>query len=1470
MLRNHTKRIILLLVISLFFSVLIFAGPNENAGIRFDLDATTYGNQNDTTMAAPSVGDYIRLDVYAIDVHNLDTYEFEVIYNHNQLDFITATPTNPITYEPNILTTNGGTALGWMIDISTPGVLSIAYTLTGTDTLEAPEGEGLIADIVFQALTTTQGFLTFGDVYYHDSFDVIDFITDKGIAILFECGNVAGTVTGSDTGEPIEGAIVSIENASDSTGSNGTYFLEFIPVGIHDITCTSEGYYDAADVVEVLDGQTVTYDFVLEPQYGNLDGTVTSSTTGEPIEGALITATSQGRVEYTGFTDADGYYIIDSMLVSELVGNYTVTCDAGDTYLLGEETDVVIESGDTTTVDFVLAPPIVWEYSGNLVGPIDADRLPNGNTLITDFFGGCVIEVTTDGTTVWQYWYSSMFGTDAERLPNGNTLIATCCNPDRIIEVTPEGTIVWQYTNVSSPYDVERLSNGNTLITDYDYDNNHIFDVTPDGTIVWEYQPNCYNVMDAERLPNGNTLISTGCGVIEVTPDGTIVWEYTNVSLANAAERLINGNTLIADNYNHRVIEVTPDSTIVWEYNINGSAYPAYPYDVECLPNNNILIAEIDSGRVIEVYRPAITDTIPPYVTVDIPNGGEVWTVGQSHQIQWYADDNIAICSDSVFYSTDNGVNWVFIEAHLGNPQTCTWTIPDTPSEQCLVKVVVYDWGGNSASDESDAVFTIETDTSPPTVEVIVPNGGEIWEASEQVTITWVADDNVDVVCDSIYYSINNGVDWIFITSHTGNPQTYSWQVPNTPSDQCLVKVKVFDANDNCAEDISDAVFTIETDTPPTVEVIVPNGSESWGTFEWHIITWTADDNAGIACDSVYYSINDGVDWIFIASHTGNPQTHYWQVPNTPSDQCLVKVKVVDLGENCAEDISDGNFTIFYQEPPPLTYAVVIKQSTYNNLDWQVVADELIARYQGQLFIWNSSLNEVQNDVATFQPTHIGFVCELSTASPGFVQNSVWPFTRALDSDVYCDAVWGIITGYNAEDALNLVTGPTGFDVKTVLGGTGSCDLSYYTQGIGTSECTYGEYYVKNPDSLETTTHTDGPTDRTEWLVTMINEGIDIFNYDPVDIFYTSGHANYNEWQLHYPSSGLEGYFWSSNGQVYGDPYTGSNININSDNPKIYFGLGNCYIGKIINGSCMAPSWIHTGGAYQYTGYVIPEGITSHQHGGTKAYFYRVARNYTWAESFFLANIALKFDMINGTPGAVPPDLNGSALYGDPGMQVKMSNEGIFQQPLFTSELFINEGTEKDTVTFKITMNRQGKPGYDGKWGNRHPAIILPFRVEDVEIIYTNAMAVVVEDNFALMYIWHQGQYPLAQGETREVVFTCNSLVGVDEPIIPSEFAKVVLYQNYPNPFSGVRGKSGNPQTTISYTLPKSTKVSLSIYNIKGQLVETLVDEVQQAGYYSVIWNGKNDKNEGVSSGIYFYRITAGDFTDTKKCIILK
>lgn len=94
---------------------------------------------------------------------------------------------------------------------------------------------------------------------------------------------------------------------------------------------------------------------------------------------------------------------------------------------------------------------------------------------------------------------------------------------------------------------------------------------------------------------------------------------------------------------------------------------------------------------------------------------------------------------------------------------------------------------------------------------------------------------------------------------------------------------------------------------------------------------------------------------------------------------------------------------------------------------------------------------------------------------------------------------------------------------------------------------------------------------------------------------------------------------------------------------------------------------------------------------------------------------------------------------------------------------------------------------------------------------------------------------------------------------IPLEFR---LEQNYPNPF--------NPFTTIRYEIPKQTKVTLKIYNILGQVVKTLVDEVQAPGKKSVQWNSRNNAGNQVASGVYFYRILAGSFIQTKKLILLR
>lgn len=88
------------------------------------------------------------------------------------------------------------------------------------------------------------------------------------------------------------------------------------------------------------------------------------------------------------------------------------------------------------------------------------------------------------------------------------------------------------------------------------------------------------------------------------------------------------------------------------------------------------------------------------------------------------------------------------------------------------------------------------------------------------------------------------------------------------------------------------------------------------------------------------------------------------------------------------------------------------------------------------------------------------------------------------------------------------------------------------------------------------------------------------------------------------------------------------------------------------------------------------------------------------------------------------------------------------------------------------------------------------------------------------------------------------------------------LSQNYPNPF--------NPTTTISYGIKKDNRVRLTIYNLLGQKVRTLVNASQPAGNYKVIWNGRDKNNQQVSNGIYIYRITSGNFVKTKKMILLK
>ena len=88
------------------------------------------------------------------------------------------------------------------------------------------------------------------------------------------------------------------------------------------------------------------------------------------------------------------------------------------------------------------------------------------------------------------------------------------------------------------------------------------------------------------------------------------------------------------------------------------------------------------------------------------------------------------------------------------------------------------------------------------------------------------------------------------------------------------------------------------------------------------------------------------------------------------------------------------------------------------------------------------------------------------------------------------------------------------------------------------------------------------------------------------------------------------------------------------------------------------------------------------------------------------------------------------------------------------------------------------------------------------------------------------------------------------------------LRQNFPNPF--------NPETEIRFQLPNASRVGIKIFNVLGQNIRTLVDARYQAGYHSVRWDGTDRNGKLAASGIYFYQLQAGTFSQLKKMILLR
>ena len=122
--------------------------------------------------------------------------------------------------------------------------------------------------------------------------------------------------------------------------------------------------------------------------------------------------------------------------------------------------------------------------------------------------------------------------------------------------------------------------------------------------------------------------------------------------------------------------------------------------------------------------------------------------------------------------------------------------------------------------------------------------------------------------------------------------------------------------------------------------------------------------------------------------------------------------------------------------------------------------------------------------------------------------------------------------------------------------------------------------------------------------------------------------------------------------------------------------------------------------------------------------------------------------------------------------------------------------------------------------------------------------------------------FRVLDGVIIDVSSGANPIVGVEVGSMKGIPKVCSLEQNIPNPF--------NPSTSIGYRLPEAGRVKLVVYNVLGQVVRVLVDDVHDAGFYTVVWDGKDNMGRGVASGVYGYRMTSGDFTYWRKMVFLK
>jgi zinc protease len=441
--------------------------------------------------------------------------------------------------------------------------------------------------------------------------------------------------------------------------------------------------------------------------------------------------------------------------------------------------------------------------------------------------------------------------------------------------------------------------------------------------------------------------------------------------------------------------------------------------------------------------------------------------------------------------------------------------------------------------------------------------------------------------------------------------------------------------------------------------------------------------------------------------------------------------------------------TSAYADSTGADYAVVVSDATHKGADWARVVETLIEKHRGNKLIYESSPEELLDQLKRLHPRYTCFVVKPTEATRSFVSD-VHKLTRKYDGDPYTDTIWGILTGYDAANALRIAEHNSPLIVRKVASGT-EVALEMCEEGVWYCELVQNKMVQKKRDGRPE--QLKGPSDTTETLVKALNE------YG-ADLFVTSGHATERDWSIGYRYR--NGQFRSGAGQLYGLDTTGRRHEINSPNPKVYMPVGNCLMGHIDGPDAMALAWMNDAGVHQMIGYTVSTWY-GYAGWGCLDYFVEQPGRFTFAEAFHANQHALVHGLLTCFPdiatadtvpsgrtrsqaplsdkakaaGLNPQDGMGLlfdrdvlAFYGDPKWSAKMADrERAWEQTLIE---------DNGVYTFTITPKRGPRTfepiNMNGSQRGWRPIVqFFESRLADVEVLEGADLEPAVTDDFILI-----------------------------------------------------------------------------------------------------------------------------------------